>query len=214
MADQPTSDVIDRIRSVRPPRRGGPRLDEATLTRRQRQLLDELGGRFDEGFAHLTMAELAASLRCSLRTLYAIAPSRDTLVVTVIDRNLRTVGRRAVEAVTADMGPLEAIQAYLATANAAGRHTTTAFARDLQQVPAATATHDAHDDHLVVVTRRLLDLAVERDEIAPVDTYAVARVIASLGRDLADPEVLPRLDRSPSETADEIVAVMIRGLRA
>ena len=50
---------------------------ERQLTDRQRELLDHLGRMFDEGFADLTMAELARRLNCSLRTLYALASSRD-----------------------------------------------------------------------------------------------------------------------------------------
>ena len=54
---------------------------------------------FAGGFATLTMAELAARLNCSLRTLYALAPSRDELVLVVVDRNLWRVGRAARDAV-------------------------------------------------------------------------------------------------------------------
>jgi AcrR family transcriptional regulator len=155
---------------------------------------------------------LASSLNCSLRTLYAIAPSRDELVVLVIDRNLRGFGRRALASVTPDMTPLEAIRAYLATATAAVHRTSEQFARDLQEVPAATASHSGHNDYLVAVTQSLLDLAVDRGEIDPVDTYALARVMASLGWDFAEPDVLARLDRSPMDTAGQVLDVLLRGL--
>ncbi len=49
---------------------------ERRLTARQRQLLDELGKLVAaEGLAELTMAEIAAEMNCSLRTLYGISPS-------------------------------------------------------------------------------------------------------------------------------------------
>jgi len=183
-------------------------------TPRQREILDQLGGRFNKGFAGLTMAELASSLNCSLRTLYAIAPSRDELVVLVIDRNRRGFGRRALAAVTPDMTALEAIRAYPATATTAVHRASEQFARDLQEVPAATASHSTHNDYLVAVTQALLDLAVDRGEIEPVDNNAMALVMALLGRDFAEPDVLARLDASPKETAGQVLDVLLRGLIA
>ena len=57
---------------------------ERQLTARQRQLLDELEELVAaKGLAELTMAEIAARVNCSLRTLYGISPSREELVLTV-----------------------------------------------------------------------------------------------------------------------------------
>ena len=58
---------------------------EKRLTPRQREVLDALealvvGG----GFAELTMAQMAARVNCSLRTLYGIAPGKDALVLAVV----------------------------------------------------------------------------------------------------------------------------------
>jgi hypothetical protein len=92
---EPT-ELQERLRSVRPPPAVLGRERERRLTDRQRQILDHLGQMFDGGFAHLTMAEIASRSNCSLRTLYGLAPSRDELVLIVVDRNLWRVGRTAV----------------------------------------------------------------------------------------------------------------------
>jgi AcrR family transcriptional regulator len=201
-----------RIRAVPAPRPVLDREREARLTERQREILDDLGAVFDEGFASLTMAELAKRANCSLRTLYELAPSRDELVLTVVDRNLWRVGRQAMPAIQPDMAPLEAIRAYLEAATVAVSGTTEAFARDLATVPAAQRLSDEHSDYLVAVTRCLLDYAVERGDIDDVDTGAVARVVASLGRDFSRPDVLPTLRSSPKEAADSVVEIVLRGL--
>ena len=107
------TEVADRLRAVPAPHPVMTQATERNLTDRQRDLLDQLGDLFDRGFAHLTMADIAAHLNCSLRTLYSLAPSRDELVLTVVDRNLWKVGRSAMGAVEADMAPLEAITTYL-----------------------------------------------------------------------------------------------------
>ena len=186
---------------------------ERRLTDRQRALLDGLGCIFDNGFADLTMAGIAARLNCSMRTLYALAPSRDELVLIVVDRTLWRVGRSAQRAIEADMAPLEALRAYLAAATVAVSRTTEAFARDLAAVPAARRLSDAHEGYLQAMAKGLLDLAAERGDIdAAVDTGAVARVMARLGRDFASPDILPTLRTTPKDAADAVVELMLRGL--
>lgn len=197
-------------------RRPEPLLDRERarrLTDRQRELLDHLGRMFDEGFADLTMAEIAGRLNCSMRTLYALGPSRDQLVLIVVDRNLWRIGRSAQRAILPDMAPLEALGAYLRAAHEAVAEMTQAFARDLEAVPAAQRLQDAHNDYLLAMTRQLLERAVERGDIVPVDTAAAARVLGHLGRDFARPDVMSALGTPPREAADTMVEVVLRGLR-
>ena len=201
-----------RLRAVPAPRPVLDRDREARLTGRQREVLDQLGALFDDGFADLTMADIAASVGCSLRTLYDLAPSRDELVLTVIDRNLRRIGRRAISAIQPDLDPLAVIRSYLMAANLAVAATTPAFARDQAATPATHRLVTAHSDYLVAITRTLLDLAVERGDIAPTDTAAVARVVAGLGAMFALPENLETIDSTPKEAADSMVDVILRGL--
>ena len=201
-----------RLRAVPAPRPVLDRDREARLTGRQREVLDQLGTLFDDGFADLTMADIAANVGCSLRTLYDLAPRRDELVLTVIDRNLRRIGRRAISAVQPDLDPLAVIRSYLMAANLAVAATTPAFARDQAATPATHRLATAHSDYLVAITRTLLDLAVERGDIAPTDTAAVARVVAGLGAMFALPENLETIDSTPKEAADAMVDVILRGL--
>ena len=209
---EPT-ELVRRLRSVTPPPAVLDRRREEQLTERQRQILDQLVDMFADGFADLTMAEIAARANCSLRTLYGLAPSRDELVLAVVDRNLWIIGRSAIEAIAPEMEPLAALHAYLTAANAAVEGMTEAFGRDLAAVPAAQRLADFHAGYLVAVARCLLDLAVERGDIPDVDTAAVAHVLASVARMLSLPEVMPALRTTPHRAADELVEIVLRGLR-
>ena len=211
---QEAAELSRRLRAVPAPRPVLSRDRARSLTDRQRDLLDQLGRLFDDGFAHLTMAGIASNLNCSLRTLYGLAPSRDELVLTVIDRNLWRIGRSAMGALGGDMAPLEAILSYLEAATVAVAGTTAAFARDLAAVPAAQRLRDDHSDYLVAITRCLLDIAVERGDIDDVDTAAVARVMAGLGRDFSEPDVFATLRTSPKEAADAMTEIILHGLTA
>ncbi len=206
------ADLVDLVRDVKGPQPVLSRTDEEALTERQRELLDQLDAIFADGFAHLTMAEIAATLSCSLRTLYGLAPSRDDLVLVVVDRGLWSVGRAAMGAIEPDMAPLDAIRAYLRAANIAVADTTEAFAADAAADPRTSELNTAHSQYLIDITRALLDAAVVAGDIGPIDTAAVARVMAGLGADFAGPDVLPTLATSPKDAADAVVDIVLAGL--
>ena len=170
------------LKDIRPPKMVLSKQKETELTERQRNLLSGLGKLFNKGFASLTMAEIAKNLNCSLRTLYSLAPSKEQLVLIVIERNLWARGRTAMSAISPNMQPLKAIRTYLQAANVAAAKTTEAFAQDLQTVPAAQKLIEDHNSYLISITHRLLDIAVEKGEIGNVDTAAIARMMAGIGR--------------------------------
>jgi AcrR family transcriptional regulator len=210
--DVAVDEMQRRLRAVRRPRPVLGRGRERALTDRQRELLDHMEHLFANGFADLTMAGLAARLNCSLRTLYALAPSRDELVLIVVDRSLWRTGRVARDAIGDDLAPLDAVRAYLEAATVAVSGWTEAFARDLAAVPAAKQLANEHNEYLFAVTRTLLDLAVERGDIPDVDTAAVSRVLAGLGGFFSRPDIIPTLRSSPKEAADGVVDLVLRGL--
>ncbi len=208
-----TIEINERLRAVPAPAPVLSRAQEDALTPRQREILSQLGEIFSTGFADLTMADLASRLNCSLSSLYGLAPSRDQLVMMVVDRNLRTIGRSAHSAIATQMSPLEAVTAYLAAATVAVSNTNKQFATDMAQIAAGRQLNEDHSNYLVDITRCLLDIAVERGEIEDVDTAAVSRMIAGLGRDFARPEVMAQLRTSPKIAADAMVEVVLDGLR-
>lgn len=182
---------------------------EADLSDRQRELLEQLGTIFQAGFANLTMADLADQLNCSLRTLYLLASSRNQLVTMVIDRTLRDHGRAAQTAMTSAGSVIEALQGFLVAANDAVSEVNPNFATDMSEIAEGAALNEAHSSYLIAVTKALLTLAIERGELASVDTAALARMLGGLGRDFARPEVLPTLDNTPAQSANAMVSLVI-----
>lgn len=204
-----------RLPRVRPPKPLLPPETERGLTDRQRQLLDALEGLVAaEGLAELTMAQIAAQVNCSLRTLYEIAPSRDELVLIVVDRRLHRIGRTAIASLDASLSPLAALRAYLRAVNEAVQPQTVSFARDFADVPGAKRLLDAHERYVMAVTQSLLDRAVSEGEIPTVDTAALAHVLGGLGREFARPEVAEIGAGSPKARADAVTDVILRGLSA
>ena len=184
------------------------------LTTRQRQVLDALEALVaKEGLAELTMAEIAAQVNCSLRTLYGIAPSKEELVLTVVDRRLHRIGRRAIATLDASLSPLEALRAYLQVVNEAVQPETVSVSREFANVPGAGRLLDAHEGYVIAVTKSLLDRAVAEEQIPPVDTAALAHVLGGLGREFARPDLANGgLSAAPKQSADAITEIILRGL--
>lgn len=204
-----------RLPGVRPPKPLLAPEAERRLTERQRELLDALEKLVVRGgLADLTMAEIAAGVNCSLRTLYGISPSKDELVLAVVDRRLHRIGRAAITALDTNAAPLDALRSYLGAVNEAVRPTTAEFIRDFAGVSGARRLFDAHEGYVIAVAKSLLDRAVAERQIAPVDTAAVAHVLGGLGREFSRPEVMPVLADSPKETADSLAEIILCGLES
>lgn len=198
---------------VRAPRPLLPADVERKLTPRQREILDTLEAlAVEEGFAELTMAQLAARVNCSLRTLYGLAPSKDALLLTVVDRRLHRIGRAAASVIEPGMDPITALRAYLHATNEAVGPTTEAFSRELTAVPGGRRLTNEHGNYIIAVTRKLLDLAVDEKLIEPVDTVALSLVLGGLGSFFSRPDVIPLIGASPKPTADAIIEIILRGL--
>lgn len=202
-----------RFPGVRPPRPLlGPEA-EGRLTGRQRELLAELEKLLGlERLADLPMARIAARLGCSLRTCYGIAPSKEELILAVVDRRLHRIGRKAVEQLDASLPPLDAVRVYLRTVNEAVQPETASVSRDFAELPGAQRLVDAHEEYVIAVTRSLLERAVSTGAIPPVDTASVAHVLGGLGREFARPEVAAAAAASPRDTANALTEILLRGL--
>lgn len=215
MSSAPTKEARLRFPGVRAPKPLLSAEAERQLSARQLELLEELEEKLRvEGIADLTMAEIAGLVGCSLRTLYGIAPSKDELLLTIVDRRLRRIGRAALANLEASMSPLDALRAYLKAANQAVQPETVAMSADFAKVAGAVRLLSDHEGYLIAVAQNLLDRAIAEGQIGPVDTAAVAHVLGGLGREFARPEVAEIAAAGPKETADAISEIILRGLPA
>jgi len=202
-----------RLPGVRAPK---PLLEAAVerrLTPRQRELLDALedlvvGG----GLADLTMAEIAARMNCSLRTLYGIAESKEELFLAVVDRRLHRIGRRAIASLDPSLDPMDALRVYMRAVSEAVEPERSAFSRAFADLPGGQPMLDAHERYVTAVLQSLLERAVAEGRIVRCDTGAIAHLLAGLGREFARPEVAALAQASPKATVEAIAEILLRGL--
>lgn len=192
---------------LRPPRLG---LAASELSDRQRALLDELEAVFvEEGFSHLTVGELATRLRCSRRTLYELAPSKDELVLVVCDRLLRRVGRIAREELARVGDPAEGIEVFLLGPSGL-RPTSGRFNEDVARHPAAARLFAAHYRYATAVLGDVIEAGIERGDFRPVDSRVVAEIADAAVTRFMDAD----LQRETGLSGRDMTAVLAGLLRA
>ncbi|MDN5934130.1 MAG: TetR/AcrR family transcriptional regulator, partial [Pseudonocardia sp.] len=105
---------------------------------RRTELFDELVALLlAEGFAHLTLDDLAARLRCSKRTLYALAGSKEQLVRAAVVHFFRGATERVEAAVAAAADPSAQVGAYLSAVAQEPAPASAAFFDDVAAFPPA-----------------------------------------------------------------------------
>src|SRR5690349_12510713 len=136
-------------------------VESGFATRRQIRLFDELLElMLAEGFGHLTLDEIAARLRCSKTTLYALASSKDELVrrVTVHFFKRATI---TVETSLARTGnPRDRVAAYLTAVGAELAVASEAFMADMNAFAPAREVYEANTAAAAERVRQLIEEGV------------------------------------------------------
>ncbi|MCO5106264.1 MAG: TetR/AcrR family transcriptional regulator [Burkholderiaceae bacterium] len=193
------------------PRPAGPDGD-AGLAPRQRQLLDELETIFlEEGFRKVTLADLASRLRCSRRSFYELADSKEALFLRVFDRyltRLRDQGAKGAAAVPPD----QAFEPYLMPAIDAARKLSATLMQDMTGYPPANAMWERHQRERIDGLRRLVARCVELGLFRGIDPYLVAEVMAASLRRIREPAFLAASRLSYREAVEELYGLLLHGL--
>lgn len=147
-------------------------------TRRRTELFDALTSLFlAEGFAHLTLDDIAARLHCSKSTLYTLTGSKEQLVRAVTVHFFRGATNDVEGKVAGVAGSREQITAYLSAVGAALDSASDQFMADLDAfVPA----RDVYGKNTRIATLRVQEMIA-----AGVATGEFRDVHAAFAADLA-----------------------------
>ena len=155
--------------------------DEAGMTRRQAQLLDQLEELFlVEGFARFTLEDLAIRLHCSKSTLYTLAGSKEQLALRVV-RHFFRQATEAVEAQTAqETEPALRVTAYLRAVARALAPPSPAFYRDLDSFAPGRAVYERNTAAAAERVRQLIDEGVAAGHFRQVHPALIADTVTTL----------------------------------
>ena len=131
----------------------------AFATRRRTELFDALVALLlAEGFAHLTLDDMAARLRCSKSTLYTLAASKEQLVQAATVHFFRSATEFVEARVAATAGARDRIAAYLSAVGEALDPATEQFMADLDGFAPARAVYEQNTG---IAARRVQELIAE-----------------------------------------------------
>ena len=144
------------------------------LTSKHIQVIEEFEKLLEIGISGLTMADIAAKLKVSLRTLYEIAPSKEHLITATMNRVLTNIGQEASASIKGIQSPLSKLKMYIEIGYEAVGPRIKKFSTDLSKVRGVEEMLDYHRDYFVARIEELLDEAIEYNEIEDTDTHVVA----------------------------------------
>jgi AcrR family transcriptional regulator len=203
---------VARSNRLRPERLGLP---AHALSQRQREILDKLEALFvEDGFASFTIGDMAAHVQCSRRTLYELAPTKEELVLVVVDRRFRRLGRLVRERLADLDDPLERLRLILSGDRALQlRVIGTRFRSDVARYPSVQRLIGAHFRYAGALIEDALDAGVAAGVFRPVNVQVLTEIIdASLAR-LQEPELLEATGMTFDECVAELLDLIEHALR-
>jgi len=146
---------------------------------RRTELLDGLVDLFlAQGFADLSLDDLAAHLQCSKSTLYGVAPSKEQLVTTVVREFFRRSTAQVDDRLATQTDPLLRIRTYLDAIAEALAPASPAFYAD---VDAFAPARETYRRNTAIAARRVQDLvAAAAGPDGAIDARFVGTVAATV----------------------------------
>ncbi len=150
-------------------------------TRRRSELFDALVDLFlAEGFAHLTLDDIAARLRCSKSTLYALAGSKEQLVRAATVHFFRRATDDVESRVAARASAAERITGYLSAVGVALSAASARFMADLDAFGPAREVYEINTRFAADRVRELVTEGVAAGEFRDVHAVFVADLAAAM----------------------------------
>lgn len=187
----------------------------AFATRRRTELFDALVALFlTEGFAHLTLDEIAARLRCSKSTLYTLAASKEQLVTAATKHFFRTATQTVEERVAASDGARDRVTAYLQTVGEALDPASDRFMADLDAFAPARAIYEQNTRIAARRVQELIAAGVAEGEFRDVHAAFAAEVVATMMVRIQQRAVRDRTGLEDAAAYRELAAIVTGGIQA
>ena len=183
-------------------------------TARQVDLLDRLVALMAaEGFSRFTLDDLAERLRCSKTTLYALAPTKQQLVVEVVKQYFRSAVP-AVEACVASVEePAARVEAYLGAVADYLTPLSRAFMEDLSSYRPAAEVYRQNTAAAASRIRELIAEGVAAGAFRPVHAAFVGEIVATAMFEIQRGEMFARLEMTDADAYAELASLVVHALK-
>ena len=165
-----------------------------------------------DGFRRVSVGELATRLRCSRRTLYELAPTKEDLFVIVVDRFLRRIRDLGDQAAATAPDLPTRIERYLAPGITETARADAVFFADVAALPDAKRLLEAHQQQRMAGIRELVTQGARRGIFRGIDPHLVAEVFSGAYRRVSQPDFLAASSLSMAEAYAELSHLLRHGL--
>ena len=187
----------------------------AFATQRRTELFDALVALLlAEGFAHMTLDDIAGRLRCSKSTLYTLAASKEQLVQAATVHFFRTATEAVEAKVSAAAGARERIAAYLAAVGAALDPASDQFMADLDAFPPARAIYEKNTRIAARRVQELIAEGVAAADFRDVHAAFAADLVATVMVRIQQRVVRDNTGLDDADAYRELAAILTGGIQA
>ncbi len=201
------SSAADRIRAIMG--------HQDRYSPRQEEILDALEAIFlERGLRKTTVGELAASARCSRKTLYDLAPTKEQMFLLVLDRMWRRLGERARDGLASAGDAAEQIETFLSEGITIFRPPWTTFIEDIEAYGPARRLFDDHVNIGLDFVADLIAKGIDEGTFRPVAPRLAAEVLGAAVTQVVYREHLDVTATSDAELVRQASDLVLRGLIA
>jgi AcrR family transcriptional regulator len=181
--------------------------------RRREELLDAVEEIFlKDGYRSVTIGELAARLRCSRRSFYELAGSKEELFLRILERLLGRIRRLGDEAAGELEDPGARLEAFLRPGFVETVQASTTFFADIDSFPSARRMMEEHQARRAEGVRRIIEDGIRRGRLRRVNAYLVSEAARVVARRVKEPEFLRGASLSVGEAFREWTGLLLHGL--
>lgn len=197
------------LASLRPTAPRGRRVDDA---RREQLILQVEEVILAEGFAQLTVDDLAARLQCSKSTLYAVSSSKERLVTTALKAFFHDAAERIETRVGMISDPVDRIATYLASVGTEMRQMSRACYADMVSNDATLEIYAINTRASARRVREFIRAGVEDGTFRGVHTEFVGEAVSLLVDGIQHGELLERTGLSSGDAYTELSGLVLAAL--
>lgn len=184
------------------------------LTTRQREVIGELVDLFlREGFADLTLDDIAARLGCSKRTLYALAESKEQLAVRSVRHFFKQATDQVEAAIARTRSPAARVTRYLEAVAEALRPAGNEFRRDLARHAATREVYEQNTSAAAVRVRELIVDGIRAGAFRNVSAVFVGEVVTASMRRITSGEIGRATGLDDAQAYAELAKLVVAAIR-
>ncbi|MDN5726506.1 MAG: TetR/AcrR family transcriptional regulator [Propionibacteriales bacterium] len=166
-----------------------------------------------EGFAHLTVDDYAARLRCSKRTLYTLATSKEQLATLSVREFFRAATSQVEAALARLRTPATRLTGYLDAIAAALQPASVEFLTDVTDFGPTRELYQVNTDRAAARVAELINDGVRAKAFRTVSAAFVGDLVASTMRRILSGEVSRATGLTDAQCYAELSTLVMTALR-